>query len=135
MPEDGVGLCVAKWRAGDGLQRLCGGEAEVQGQGGGEAREAGEKVGKGSAESEEEWLEMWVLQALRAEVEFFNVVQAMHNLVMHGVAELEEWRKEARAEWEAVVEEWRNLQGILMRLGEKVMVEKVVVEVAEKKVE
>src|ERR1700731_2585209 len=39
VPEDGVGLCVAKRRAGDGLQCLCGGEAEVQGRGGGEARE------------------------------------------------------------------------------------------------
>src|ERR1700731_3959797 len=44
MPEDGVGLCVAKRRAGDGLQRLCRGKAEVRGWGGGEAGEAREKA-------------------------------------------------------------------------------------------
>src|ERR1700731_578443 len=43
MREEGVGLCVAKQRGGDGRQRLGGGEAEVWGRGGGEAGEAGEK--------------------------------------------------------------------------------------------
>ena len=50
MPEIGLGLHVAKQRAGDGLQCLCRGEAEVQGQGGGEAREAGEEEGKGDVD-------------------------------------------------------------------------------------
>src|ERR1700731_3093318 len=53
MPEDGVGLCVAKQRAGDGLQCLCRGEAEVRGWGGGEAREAREKASEGSADKAE----------------------------------------------------------------------------------
>ena len=90
---------------------------------------------KRSAESEEEQLEMWVPQALWVEVEFMNMVRAMHNLVMRGVAELGEWRKEARAEWEAVAEDRRILWEILTSLGEKVTVEKVVAEVAEKKAE
>ena len=90
---------------------------------------------KQSTESEEERLEMWVPQAPRAEVEFMNVVRATHNLVMRRVAELEEWRKEARAEQEAVAEDQRILQEILTSLGEKVAVEKAVAEVAEKKAE
>src|ERR1700731_3383392 len=39
MPEVGLGLHVAKQRAGDGLRHLCGGKAEVWRQGGGEAGE------------------------------------------------------------------------------------------------
>src|SRR6202045_3624096 len=90
---------------------------------------------KRSAESEGEWMEMWVPQAPWVEVEFMNVVQATHNLVMRGVAELEEWRKEARAEREVVAEDRRILREILTSLGEKVAVEKAVAEVAEKKAE
>ena len=50
MPEVGLGLCVAKRRAGDSLQCLCGGEAEVRRQGGGEAGEAGEEKGEGNTD-------------------------------------------------------------------------------------
>ena len=88
-----------------------------------------------TTESKEERVEMWVPQALQVEMEFINVVQAMHNLVMRGVAELEEWRKEARAEWEAAAEDQRILWEILTSLGEKVAVGKAVAEVAEKKAE
>ena len=88
-----------------------------------------------TAEFEEERLEMWVLQAPQVEVEFINVVWAMHNLVMHGVTELEEWRKEVRVEWEVVAEDCKILWEILRSLGEKVMVEKAVAEVVEKKLE
>src|ERR1700731_101493 len=57
---------------------------------------------KRSAESEEERVAMWVSEVPQGVEELNNVVRAMHNLVMRGVLELEEWRKEARAERRAV---------------------------------
>ena len=117
-----------------GAKQKCGG-GEVERPERPEKKRAKAARTKRSTESEEEWLEMWVPQAPRAEVEFMNVVRAMHNLVMHGVAELEEWRKEARAEWEAAAEDQRILWEILTSLGEKVAVGKAVAEVAEKKAE
>ena len=127
MPEDGVGLCVAKRRAGDGLQRLCRGR-EVEKPERPEKKKVRVTRTKRSVESEEERVALWVPQALRAEEELINVVWAMHNLVMRGVSELEEWRKEARADQ-------KLLQELLQSLGEKVAVEKAVAEVVEKKVE
>ena len=43
MQEVGLGLCVAKWRAGDILQCLCRGKAEVWGWRGGGARGSGQR--------------------------------------------------------------------------------------------
>ena len=59
------------------------------------------------------------------------MVQATHSLVMHGVSELEEWRKEVRVDR-------KLLRELLRSLGEKVMAEKEVAEVeagAEKEME
>src|ERR1700730_3191107 len=63
------------------------------------------------------------------------MVQAAHNLVLHGLNEMEEWRKEVRADQRSAVVDQKILQEILRSWGEKVMVEKVVAEVAEKKAE
>src|SRR6202043_599649 len=79
---------------------------------------------KWSRESEEERVALWVPQAPGAEEELINMVRAMHNLVMHGVSELEEWRKEARADWRSAVVDQKLLREVLRSLGEKVMVEK-----------
>jgi hypothetical protein len=63
------------------------------------------------------------------------MVQATHNLVMHGVLELEEWRKEARVDQRSAVVDCKLLHEVLRSLGEKVTVERAVAEVAEKKAE
>src|ERR1700730_16134981 len=70
-----------------GAKQKCGGR-EVERPERPEKKKARVTWMKRSAESEEEQLEMWVLQALWAEVEFMNVVWATHNLVMRRVAEL-----------------------------------------------
>src|SRR3984893_8056097 len=70
-----------------GAKQKCGG-GEVERPERPEKKKARVTWMKRSAESEEEQLEMWVLQALWAEVEFMNVVWATHNLVMRRVAEL-----------------------------------------------
>ena len=71
---------------------------------------------KQTMESEEEGAEMWVPQV---EVEFMNVVWAMHSLVLCRVVQLEEWRKEVRADQEVVAEDRRILWEFLMGREER----------------
>ena len=114
-------------------QRCRGGEVERPERP--EKKKARATQTKWSAESEEERVAMWVSEVPQGAEELNNVVQATHNLVMRGVLELEEWRKEARAERRAVAAERKLLRKLLRGLGEKLTAGKEVAEVAEKKAE
>src|ERR1700730_18176020 len=130
-PSGGRGMAC---NACAGAKQRCGGR-EVERPERPEKKKARATRTKRSAESEEERVAMWVLEVPQGAEELNNVVWAMHNLVMRGVLELEEWRKEARAERRAAAAEWKLLREVLRSLGEKVMAGKEVVEVTEKKAE
>ena len=69
---------MAEWWEGHVVQCLHGGR-EVEGL---EWKRVKPAWSKQTVESEGGWVDMWVLQALQVEVEFMNMVWAMHNLVM-----------------------------------------------------
>src|SRR3984893_8477627 len=130
-PSGGRGMAC---NACAGAKQKCGG-AEVERPERPEKKKARVTRTKWSAESEEERVAMWVSETPRGAEELNNVVRATHNLVMRGVLELEEWRKEARAERRAAAAEQKLLRELLRGLGEKLTVGKEVAEVAEKKAE
>src|ERR1700731_3423403 len=101
-----------------GAKQKCGG-AEVERPERPEKKKARAMRTKRSTESEEERGAVWVAETPGGAEELNNVVWAMHNLVMRGVLELEEWRKEARAERRAVAAEWKLLRELLGGLGGK----------------
>src|ERR1700731_2856003 len=104
-----------------GVKQRCGG-GEVERPERPEKKKVRVMRTKRSAESEEERVAMWVSEVPQGAEELNNVVQAMHNLVMRGVLELEEWRKEARAERRVAAAERKLLRKLLRGLGEKLMV-------------
>src|ERR1700730_1028290 len=122
-PSGGRGMAC---NACAGAKQRCGGR-EVERPERPEKKKARATRTKRSMESEEERVAMWVSEAPRGAEELNNVVRAMHNLVMRGVLELEEWR--------AAAAERKLLRELLQSLGEKVTAEKEVAEVAEKKAE